>query len=205
VLVVNYGFHQVHLYVGRISRLLHERIPKAPFPKQACVRLFFSMSFFHSRHTQCRLIGSLQFALPFLLAFLAGRAVDAYHFHWVVLPGSAFFGMSCVFSVLYDCVANITHSYLFITQALLALLCGSGKFHARQWPLLHECIFSLLTILFLKYTAVPNTRRRHGSRARHDLFAYRHRVYAPLQETEGVCYGDRTERSFSWCNCISTW
>ncbi|KIK03232.1 hypothetical protein K443DRAFT_5494 [Laccaria amethystina LaAM-08-1] len=38
------------------------------------------------------LIGSLQFALPFLLAFLAGKAINV-HFHWVVLPGSAFFGM----------------------------------------------------------------------------------------------------------------
>ena len=112
VLGMNYGFDQVHLYMGRIPRLLHERIPKTPFPKQACVRLFFSMSFFHytySCHTHCRLIGSLQFALPFMLAFLAGKAVDTYHFHWVVLPGSAFFGMSCVFSIL-QCVANITHS-----------------------------------------------------------------------------------------------
>ena len=113
VLVMNDGFHQVHLYVGRIPRLLHERIPKTPFAKQACVRLFFFVFFFchpYSRHTHCRLIGSLQFALPFLLAFLAGKAVDTYHFHWVVLPGSAFFGMSCVFSILQTCIANIAHS-----------------------------------------------------------------------------------------------
>jgi len=162
------------------------------------------MSFFHyaySRYMQCRLIGSLQFALPFLLAFLAGKAVDAYHFHWVVLPGSAFFGMSYVFF----CLTRIIHSYLFVTQALLALLCRSREFYARQCSLLHEFISSLLTILFLKYIAVPNTRRRHGCRARLDLFAYRRRVHAPLQETESVHYGDRTQRSFSWCSCISTW
>jgi hypothetical protein len=108
---------------------LHERIPKTPFSKQACVRFFFSMSFFHytySCHT-CRLIESFPFALPFLLAFLAGKAVNAYHFYWAVLPGCAFFGMSCVFSILQACVANITHSYQFITQVLLVLLCRSGK------------------------------------------------------------------------------
>ena len=92
----------------------------------------------------------------------------------------------------------------FVTQPLLALLCRSRKFHACQCPLPHKFISSLLTILILKHIAVPNTRRGHGSRARFDLFAYRHRVHAPLQETEGVHYGDRTQRSFSRCNRIST-
>ncbi|EDR10193.1 uncharacterized protein LACBIDRAFT_318340 [Laccaria bicolor S238N-H82] len=74
------------------------------------------------------LIESLQFALLFLLAFLAGKAVDANHFHWVVLPGSAFFGMSCGFPISHACKH---HSFICIyyPQALLALLCRSRKFH----------------------------------------------------------------------------
>jgi hypothetical protein len=103
MLVIDYGFHQVHLYVGVYRDYYMNKFPKLHSPnKLACVS-FFPMFFFHyaySRHTQCRLIGSLQFTLPFLLVLLAGKAVDAYHFHWVALPGFVFFGMSCVFPVL---------------------------------------------------------------------------------------------------------
>ena len=91
------------------------------------------------------------------------------------------------------CPKHITHSYLIMTQALLALFCRSRKFCARQCPL-------LLTILFLEYKAVPNIRRRHGSQARHDLFAYHHRVHVPVQEAESGHYGDRTQLGFNLCS-----
>lgn len=61
------------------------------------------------------LIGSLQFAFPFLLAFLAGKAVDANHFHWVVLPGSAFFGMSLF---LLSFVDPESFMHLFLIQGV---------------------------------------------------------------------------------------
>jgi MFS family permease len=61
------------------------------------------------------LIGSLQFALPFLLAFLAGKAVDTYHFHWAVLPGSAFFGMSLF---LLSFVDPGSFMHLFLIQGV---------------------------------------------------------------------------------------
>ena len=61
-----------------------------------------------------------------MLAFLAGKAVDTYHFHWVVLPGSAFFGMSCVFSSLD---VSLIRTYLLPRLFLLSFVDPESFMH----------------------------------------------------------------------------